>query len=189
MRKLLFDSLSDINTNTEGMMPTYEFTVTLDRAPVDDDYDRLFDAGLDDTTPGTEDGRGVLMVTRESASLSAALVSVCEDAGRAGFRIVGLQQGDLVSLKTIAQCLRRSYEGLRLIAQGRRGPGGFPAPISGDGWALYSFASACEWFVKNYGIAPAVSDDDRLLAAADHLFRARALVDGSTLARLAILAR
>ena len=54
---------------------------------------------------------------------------------------------------------------------------------------MYSFASACEWFRQNYGTAPAVNDDDLLLAAANHLFRARALVDAATQAGLAILAR
>ena len=173
----------------ETRMPDYDFTAILDRAPHEDDYDRLFEAGLDDTTPGTEDGRGVLMVSREAESLSAALVSVFQDAERAGFLVVGVHQQDLVSLKSIAERMGRSYEGLRLIAQGRRGPGGFPAPISGDGWALYSFAGVCEWFQANYGTAPAVSDDDRVLAAADHLCRARALVDAATLAGLARLAQ
>jgi hypothetical protein len=129
-------------------------------------------------------------VTREADSLSAALVSVFQDAERSGFVVVGVQQQDLVSLKTMAQRMGRSYEGLRLIAQGRRGPGGFPAPISGDGWPLYSYAGVCEWFHRNYGTAPTVDDDDdRVLAAADHLFRARALVDPATLSGLARLAQ
>ncbi len=84
------------------------------------------------------------MVTRESGSLSAALVGVVENAGRAGFRVVGVQQEDVVSLKTVTQRVGHSDGGLQLIAQGRRGPGNFPAPLSGDGWAMYSFASACE---------------------------------------------
>lgn len=183
-----FDLPIGTSTRKESVMPTYEFTVTLDRALVDEDYDRIFEAGLDDTTPGTEDGRGVLMVSRDAESLSAALVSIVEDAERAGFRVVGVEGEDLVSLTTIAKRLGRSYESLRLIVHGKRGTGGFPAPLSGDGWALYSWANVSTWFLANYGTGQPVTDDERLIAAADHLLRARALVDAPTLASLAVLA-
>ncbi|MBD8729341.1 hypothetical protein [Frigoribacterium sp. CFBP 13707] len=155
-------------------MPTFEFTVALDRAPADDDFDRLFDAGLDDTTPETRDGRGVLNVAREAASMSAAIVSVARDAASAGFRVVDVVDDDLVSLKTVAQRTGRSYESVRLLATGKRGPGGFPGPLSGDGWALYSWALVSEWFAESYGAgaAPAVSPDQRVLAAAALMLRA-----------------
>lgn len=155
-------------------MPTYEFTVALDRAPSDDDFDRLFDAGLDDTTPETRDGRGVLNVARDAATISAAIVSVVRDIERAGFRAVAIEEDDLVSLKTIAQRTGRSYESLRLLASGKRGPGGFPEPLSGDGWALYSWAQVADWYSSNYGAdeLPAVTDDQRVVAAASLMLRA-----------------
>lgn len=155
-------------------MPTFEFTVALDRAPADDDFDRLFDAGLDDTTPETRDGRGVLNVAREAASMSAAIVSVARDVASAGFQVVDVVDDDLVSLKTVAQRTGRSYESVRLLATGKRGPGGFPGPLSGDGWALYSWALVSEWFAESYGAgaAPAVSPDQRVLAAAALMLRA-----------------
>lgn len=155
-------------------MPTYEFTVALDRAPDDDDFDRLFEAGLDDTTPETRDGHGVLNVAREAATMSAAILTVVRDVERAGFRAVGIEDDDLVSLKTIAQRTGRSYESLRLLASGKRGPGGFPEPLSGDGWALYSWALVADWYSRNYGAdqVPAVTDDQRVLAAASLMLRA-----------------
>lgn len=64
---------------------------TLDRALVDEDYDELFDAGLDDTTPATEHGIGILMVTRSAESLVAAIVSVVENARIAGFVVTGVK--------------------------------------------------------------------------------------------------
>jgi len=155
-------------------MPTYEFTVALDRAPADDDFDRLFDAGLDDTTPETRDGHGVLNVARDAATISAAIASVVRDIERAGFRAVGIEDDDLVSLKTVAQRTGRSYESLRLLASGKRGPGGFPEPLSGDGWALYSWTLVADWYSRNYGAdeLPAVTDDQRVLAAASLMLRA-----------------
>jgi len=163
-------------------MPTFEFTVALDRAPADDDFDRLFDAGLDDTTPETRDGRGVLNVDRDAASMSAAIVSVVRDVARAGFRVVGIEDDDLVSLKTVAQRTGRSYESVRLLASGKRGPGEFPEPLSGDGWALYSWAHVSEWYAKNYGAdaVPPVSPDQRVLAAAALMLRAAETAGSAT---------
>jgi hypothetical protein len=158
-------------------MPTFEFTVALDRAPADDDFDRLFDA-----TPETRDGRGVLNVARDAASMSAAIVSVVRDVTRAGFRVVSVEDDDLVSLKTVAQRTGRSYESVRLLATGKRGPGEFPEPLSGDGWALYSWALVAEWYSRNYGAdaVPAVSPDQRVLAAAALMLRAAATAGPAT---------
>ena len=157
-------------------MTQFEFTVVLDRVPNDDEYDLFFEAGLDDTTPETRDGRCVLNVNRKAKSLNAAIESVVKDVKKAGFTAVGIEEEDLVSLRTIAQRMGRSYESVRLLASGKRGPGGFPAPLSGDGWALYSWVKVSEWFHAHYGVEPNLSDDERVLAATDYLLRARELV-------------
>lgn len=170
-------------------MPTYEFTVLLDRAPEAQDFDLIFESGLDDSTPEIREGRGVLNIARDADTLSTAIVSAVENVERAGFRVVGLGTEDLVSLKTIARRLDRTYESVRLLAAGKRGAGGFPAPLSGDGWALYSWAGVSAWFSSNYGGAYSVSDDNRVIAAADHLLRARALVSAPVLDGLAGLGR
>lgn len=157
-------------------MTEFEFTVVLNRVPNDDEYDVLFEAGLDDTTPETRDGRCVLNVNRRADSLNEAIGSVVRDVERAGFTAVGIEEEDLVSLKTIAQRLGRTYESVRLLASGKRGPGGFPAPLSADGWALYSWSKVSEWFHANYGVELRSTEHERVLAATDHLLRARELV-------------
>lgn len=169
-------------------MTTYEFTVFLDRAPVESDYDKLFEAGLDDATPGTQDGRGYLDVAREAPSIAEAIVSVASDAEKAGFAVVGVEENDLVSLKTVANRIGRTYESVRLLALGRRGPGNFPAPLSGDGWALYSWANVAAWFTAAYGTPAAASENDRIISAAGHILRARALVSSEPLSALVTLA-
>jgi hypothetical protein len=156
-------------------MRTYEFTVYLDRVPTDEDYDRIFEAGLDDTTPEVSDGRGVLRVARRAESAADALTSVIRNVGEAGFRAVGIEDEDLVPLSTIAQRTGRTRESVRLLASGKRGPGGFPPPVAGGGWALYSWAAVSAWFAKNYGKETSVDADAEVLAAADLLLRARAL--------------
>jgi hypothetical protein len=82
------------------MMPMHEFTAILDREPTDLEIDALFEAGLDDASPVVGRGCGKLMVSRRAESLSAAIVSVVEDAERAGFKVVGLEGEDLLRLVT-----------------------------------------------------------------------------------------
>lgn len=169
-------------------MNTYEFTVTLDRALEDDDYDRLFEAGLDDSSPGNEEGRGVIAVTREASTLTNAIISAFAQIEAAGLHVTGVAEDDLVTLKTIASRLGRSYESVRLLSQAKRGPGAFPAALSGDGWALYSWAAVSDWFATNYDTPSAVTEDSRVLAGVGYLLRARSLVDAPTFSALAALA-
>ena len=167
----------------------HEFTVFLDRPPSDNEYDRLFEAGFDDSVPGVENGRGVIHVSRQAADLSEALKSVIADAAEAGFRVVGVQDEDLVSLKTIAVRIGKTYEALRLLACGKRGPGGFPPPVGADGWALYSWTAVANWFAAQGVSVPACEQRAAILAAADHMIRARTLVDPATYDRLDANAR
>lgn len=92
-------------------------------------------------------------------------------------RNLGVHCEDLVSLRDIAQRVGRTYESVRLLAAGKRGPGGFPAPLSAGQWALYSWAEVSAWFAIHYGTASA-GVYDRILAAADHLIRARRIMAG-----------
>lgn len=159
-------------------MSTQSFTVVLDRLAADEDYDRIYEAGLDDTTPETRDGALLLRVDRDAENLDAAIVSVVADVQRAGFEVTAVEADDLVSLKTVAARLDRSYEGVRLLAAGKRGPGGFPAALSGDGWSLYSWAAVADWFAEHYGVGEQVGAYERTIAAADLLVRARLLLHG-----------
>ncbi|MCL2780480.1 MAG: hypothetical protein FWD74_03145 [Actinomycetia bacterium] len=157
-------------------MSVHEFTAYLDREPDDDELDALFEAGLDDATPEFGGGVGMLHVAREAARLDDAIVTVVDNAETAGFRVVAVEDEDIVSLKTIAARTGRTYQSVRSLATGQRGPGGFPIAISGDGWSLYSWTAVADWFARHYGNNLAVDDRIRTLAAADHLLRARALV-------------
>ncbi|GAB3749043.1 hypothetical protein [Microlunatus parietis] len=167
-------------------MTTYEFTAVLDRpVETDADHDRLFEAGLDDTTP---EGRQ-LRVHREADRLLDAIRTVIIDSRRAGFEVVGLDYEDLVTIETIAGRLGRTYESVRLWKAGKRGPGGFPEPVNSGGFNLYSWTAVRIWLAEHEfevdGLPAA--EDELLLAAADHLLRARSLA-GDAWAALAKLA-
>lgn len=168
------------------MMSNHEFTFVVDHRLSDDEIDLLLDA-VNDVTPEREHARTLLGFDRDAESLAAALVSALRDVEATGLAVGSVQSEDLVTLKEIAARTGRSYESVRLLALGRRGPGGFPGPMSSAGWTLYSWAQVRQWIARHY--APADQDrelltleHDRLIAAADHLVRARALMRGDDLA-------
>lgn len=156
----------------------HDFTLVLGREPTDQETDALYEAGLDDATLETAAGTTLLHLDRDAPTLATALVSAVRDVRAAGFTAVAVQSDDLVSLRDIAKRTGRSYEGVRLLAAGSRGPGGFPPPMSGSGWSLYSWSQASAWFARHYGHDDPTGDYDREIAAADHLVRARAILGG-----------
>ncbi|MDR1266290.1 MAG: hypothetical protein LBK42_12240 [Propionibacteriaceae bacterium] len=168
-------------------MNLYNFTVRLDRSPGDNDVDTMFEAGLDDCLPvSSPDGRGELMVSRRADSLTQAILGVVADLSKAAFKATGIESEDLVNLSVIARRTGRTRASLSLLAQGKRGPGGFPAPAAGGSRPLYSWAAVREWFRAHYG-DDAVGGGDQdadTLAAADLLLRARLLTDVTGLAPL-----
>jgi hypothetical protein len=164
-------------------MITFTFTLLVDHELGDDELESLFERA-DDVTPELGRGRTLLGFDRAAESLAAALVSALVDVEAVGLTARGLQSDDMVTLKEIAARTGRSYESARLLAAGRRGPGGFPAPLSADGWAIYSWSEVRSWFQQHLpsslatGDSPVELEFDRLIAAADHLVRARALMRG-----------
>ncbi|MCA1673309.1 MAG: DNA-binding protein, partial [Actinobacteria bacterium] len=140
--------------------------------------DALFEAGCDDATPETVVGSGWLHFDRDAASLLEALLSAIHDVESTGLTVCAVVSDDLVSLKDIAKRTDRTYEAARLWASGRRGPGGFPPPVTAaDGWSLYSWVQVSEWLRVNLLSETAAQPDKRILAAMDPLVRARCLLD------------
>gem|GEM_PF-493863 len=180
------EGLEVVEIHRGAAMNTYEFTFVVDHRLNEDEVDGLFDRA-DDVTPEREQARTLLGFDRQATSLAEALVSALRDVEAAGLIVGSVRSEDLVTLKEIAARTRRSYESVRLLAAGKRGPGGFPGPMSSAGWTLYSWAQVRPWFAHH---APASSIDqdpltlehDRLIAAADYLVRARALMRGDHLA-------
>ena len=165
-------------------MNIHVFAVRLDRVPTDAECDRLYEAGLDDANveingAGTE---AMLAVHRQADTLAAAITSVVRDIAKAGLAAVGVGAQDRVSISEIAAKVRRSPESVRLLAAGKRGPGGFPAPRSAGRYAFYSWAQVRRWFAEHFAL-PDDEDADTLLAA-DLLLRARTLASFPELAGL-----
>jgi hypothetical protein len=153
----------------------HEFVFVLDRLASDDEIDALFDASCDDAVLEFRSGTTVLNFSRAAEHLSSALVSALQDVESVGLRVAAVQSEDLVSVKEIGERTGRSSESVRLLAKGVRGPGGFPPPMSAGGWTLYSWAQVARWLADHYQLD---NEYDRILAAADLLGRARAIMRG-----------
>jgi hypothetical protein len=61
---------------------------------------------------------------------------------------------DLVSVSDIARRVGRTRESVRLLVDGKRGPGGFPAPLGsvGEGIKVWPWSVVLEWFDKVLGV-------------------------------------
>jgi hypothetical protein len=160
------------------MTTPYEFTLVVDRDPTEL-ADQLFEVGDGDYVPEGP-APALVHVLQEATTLPAAIVAAVHAIESVGLAVVGLKSDDLVSAKEIAGRLGRTYESVRLLAGGQRGPGGFPAPLSDGQWALYSWAEIADWFATHYGTAGPTAWD-REVAAADHVIRARHILTGDKL--------
>jgi hypothetical protein len=171
-------------------MTTFEFTLTVDRDPTEVPYiDVLFERYEGGALPEGSSGVGMVHMICDAGTLAEAITATVDEVESTGLVVTGVVADDLVSVKEIAERVGRTYESVRLLAGGKRGPGGFPAPSSSGQWALYSWAMVSAWFAEHYG-GEAVSAFDREVAAADHLLRARRMLAGdeqrSSFARLVI---
>lgn len=116
--------------------------------------ERLFTA-LGDVVPAERDNAITITAQVEDRpdDLSAAifLVEAIMDALPEA-SILRLDQ-DLVSVSDIAARTRRSRESVRLLIDGKRGPGSFPPSVGtvGDGIRVWPWASVLIWFRDRLG--------------------------------------
>ena len=113
-------------------MTDHQFTLVLQgNLNHDQTLDALFEAGCNDATFGTVDQVGYAEFVREASSFGEAVRSAIEDVESVpGIKVQRIEPDDLVTMAEIAERLGRSRESVRLLIQGARGPGGFPAPVS-----------------------------------------------------------
>ncbi|MEV0950887.1 hypothetical protein [Promicromonospora sp. NPDC050249] len=152
-------------------MTEFEFSLVLDCDP--DDVQTEAIAGNVPSVTGLEGGGPVSLahVAVDAADFATAVTSTVQQIEAFGVFVVGLQTDDLISIKEIATRTGRTRESVRLLAAGKRGPGGFPSPVSPEPWALYSWTEVGGWFSERF---PEQDFDlDRQATAADHFLRGR----------------
>jgi hypothetical protein len=61
---------------------------------------------------------------------------------------------DLLSVSDIARRVGRTRESVRLLVDGKRGPGGFPAPLGvvGGGTRIWAWSAVAEWLLHALGV-------------------------------------
>lgn len=135
-------------------MTEHEFTLIVDGGLDAEVIEALFEAGCSDMTfQGDEVGPASVDVHREAGNLLDAVLSAIRDIERVpGLRVIEIERQDLVGLVDIAWRLGRTPESIRLLATGRRGPGGFPAPVvRRRRGRLWTWAEVAEWANRHLG--------------------------------------
>lgn len=152
---------------------TYAFTLVLDRTPVDDELDKLFEAGCDDATFGVEKGLAIGGFDREAPSLAKAIGSAVRDIESVGFAVVRVLDEDLMTLADVADRIGQSRESVRRYATGERGPGGFPPPVNPvrDGTVFYRWIEVAPWLRDRLGLD--IPEIDPALVYANLVLQAR----------------
>jgi hypothetical protein len=130
--------------------------------------DKVFEVGCDDAALGERSGTVYLEFDRQAPSLLAAVLSALRDVQRIPDAwVVRVEPDELVTTSEIARRVGRTREGIRLLADGNRGPGGFPSPVSGPrkGRArLWRWSEVSGW-LKAYGIDTVNEEEARVMAA------------------------
>ena len=134
---------------------TYNFVLVFSGISAPDGRleDALFEAGCDDATLAFRNGVGYLEFDRRARSLDVAILSAVRDVERADPRltVVRVEPGDSVNASEIARRIHVTREYIRLLVQGKRGEGDFPAPQSGiTGKTLvWSWAGVVRWMFQH----------------------------------------
>jgi hypothetical protein len=145
----------------------YDFTLVLsgvtDLTP--EVLNALFEAGCDDATPSTCQGRAFLDFTRAAPTLKDALLSAIDDVRKAGIGadVLRIDECDLVTQSEIAHKIDRSRQQVHQYINGERGPGGFPPPVcrisEEHDSRLWYWREVAGWLHKNNLIAKEAFQD------------------------------
>jgi hypothetical protein len=153
---------------------THTFRVVFDAPDVDSlepHLDVLAAAGCDDAAfmGPAADGTFTAEFDREAPTFAGAVVSALEAIRWAlpGTRLLRVLPDDLVTVAAIAARTGRSDESVRLLHQGRRGPGGFPAAAGwiNDKTQIWRWTDVARWFADALGEPPAGAERAAFLAA------------------------
>jgi hypothetical protein len=118
---------------------------------------------------------------RDAESFSNAVLSAIRDVescklnGKsAGLHVLRVEPDDLVNAAEIARRAGVSREYIRLLSSGKRGTGGFPAPVCNcAGKALWSWTSVSAWLNANNIDIESLSVDPREVALINAMLTTR----------------
>jgi hypothetical protein len=158
---------------------TYAFTLLIEGPDLQDEerLEALFEAGCDDATFGSRDSIQYGDFDREAPSLAEAIRSAIGDVQAAvpEARVVRVEPEEFVSMKAVADRTGLTKEYVRLLAEGKRGPGGFPAVVR---WVdaktrLWMWSDVAEWFETRLGKHVTVTGETHAVAAFNGILEVR----------------
>lgn len=133
---------------------TFNVSLVLENVELtDENLDRLFEA-LPDAVPAEIGGLVTISSPVDAPNAEAAAFSLVDLIGEVIPDAIAVRlDQDFVSVPDIAERTGRSRESVRLLVEGKRGPGGFPGPVGtvGDGIRVWPWAMVVEWFKAQYG--------------------------------------
>lgn len=138
------------------MMQTYQFTLIVGGPDLQSDElaEEIFEAGCDDVLIGVSDSIQYADVDRKAPSLEEAILSAIFDIERVeGAVVVRIADAGLVTMADVAERTGRTRESVRLLVSGRRGPGGFPPPVTDPRgrYRLWRWTDVERWFSVVFG--------------------------------------
>lgn len=160
-------------------MDSYSFTLLIAGPDLqaDPNLNALFEAGCDDATFGNRDRIQYADFNREATNPADAIASAISAVETAvpGAMVVRVEPDELVSMTQIARRTSRTRESIRLLAEGSRGPGGFPTPLS---WVdaksrVWRWTDVAEWFETQLGEPLALTEEAETIATFNGLLEAR----------------
>jgi hypothetical protein len=150
---------------------------TLDDLSIDL-YDRIDEASL---MGPDEDGSFLYEFDRIAPTLPDALAMALSDLTSAlpEATVIRVHEYDLASMSDIATRAGRTPESIRLLVNGKRGPGGFP-PAAGDlggRMKVWRWAEVAQWFDETLGQPLPNTSDSAFLQAFNDALDIRRLAD------------
>lgn len=145
-------------------MAEYNFTLALNTPELSEEQvKRFYDAGPGDATLSARSGRAYAAFTRDSETFAKAVVSAIEDLERAlpGIEVAEVEPEELVFASDIAERTDRTRESVRLLIEGRRGPGDFPPPAHVVGThPIWRWSDVQRWFAQREAVAVGAGDPE-----------------------------
>jgi hypothetical protein len=148
-------------------MMGHEFTLIVEGPDLQDDahFEALFEAGFDDATVGRVGSIQYLDFDREAETFADAVFSATKgiEAAVPGLRVVHLEPEDLVTMSEIAERTGRTRESVRLLINGDRGPGAFPAPATHfrSRQRMWRWLDVAVWYAEKLGQPQLTGDPGR----------------------------
>jgi predicted DNA-binding transcriptional regulator AlpA len=134
-------------------MPVYVVSLVIDREPLDEVLDMLFER-LPDAVVSSVDRSVTLVCPMAAPDDEGAVLGLIEQVRRIDpdLGVCRVEQ-DLVSIPDVAERSGRSRESVRLLVDGKRGPGTFPPPVGivGNGIRVWPWSVVLAWFRDELG--------------------------------------